>query len=89
MRLNKIKILRILFKLSFLPYILLLLLATYHLIFGVTVFSSTYYGLEAFNTTIVFFGLLGCICFPPIFPTVFIYELFYLIWIKVRKNKYE
>lgn len=84
MQLNKIKILRILFKLSFLPYILLLLFATYNSIFGVTVFSS-YYGLSAFKTTIVFFGLLGCICFPPIFPIAFIYEIFYLIWIKVKK----
>lgn len=86
MKLNKEKILRVLFKLSFLPYILLLLLAIYNAIFGCTVILSTYYGLEAFNSTIALLGFAGCTYFP-IFPIVFLYEVFYLIWIKVRKNK--
>lgn len=85
MKLNKVKVLRILFKLSFLPYVLVLLLAIYSSIFGFTFIFSTCYGLEAFYNSLVLYGIIGCIYFP-IFPIVFIYEIFYLIWIRVRKN---
>lgn len=86
LKLNKVKILRILFKLSFLPYVLLLLLAIYNSIFGFAImYSATSYGLDAFWGTIIIFGLIGCAYFP-IFPIVFIYEIFYLIWIKARKK---
>lgn len=85
MKSNKIKILRILFKLSFLPYILLLLLAIYSSIFGFTFIFSTYYGLEAFYNSLVLYGIIGCIYFP-VFPIAFVYEIFYLIWVRVRKN---
>jgi len=47
---------------------------------------STSYGLEAFVSTIGLFGILGCVYFP-IFPVVFAYEIFYLIWLKIRKDK--
>lgn len=86
MKLNKVKILRILFKLSFLPYILLLLFAIYTSFFGFNFMFSTSYGLDAFVSTIAILGILGCTCFP-IFPIVFVYEVFYLIWIKFRKDK--
>lgn len=79
------KVLRILFKLSFLPYVLLLLFAIYSSIFGFTFALSTYYGLDAFLGVIGIIGFVGCVSFP-IFPIVFIYEVFYLIWIKVKKN---
>ena len=85
MQLDKVKILRILFKLSFLPYILLLLLALYSSIFGCTFMFSTYYGLEAFYNSLVIYGIIGCIYFP-IFPIVFIYEICYLIWNRARRN---
>lgn len=85
MKLNKVKILRILFKLSFLPYALLILLAVYNSIFGFTFIISTSYGLDAFFGTIVIIGIIGCTDFP-VFPVVFIYEMFYLIWNKVSKK---
>lgn len=80
------KILKILFKLSFLPYILLFLFAIYSSIFGFTFLFSTSYGLDAFLGAIAIIGFVGCVSFP-IFPIVFIYEVFYLIWIKVGKNR--
>lgn len=86
MKLNKAKILKVLFKLSFLPYILLILLAIYNSIFGFTFILSTSYGLDAFWGTIVIFAIIGCTDFP-IFPIALLYEIFYLIWMKKHKKK--
>lgn len=86
MQLKKDKILNALFKLSFVPYILLFSYAIYNAIFGISVFFNTLYGVEAYKTTIVFLGFLGC-TYIPIFPVMFIYEIFYLIWSKTKKNK--
>jgi len=85
MKLNTVKILGILFKISFLPYIVLILLAIYTSIFGFTFLFTTSYGLDAFLSTIILFGTLGCIYFP-IFPVVFNYEIIYLIWRKIGKK---
>lgn len=86
MQLNKVKILKTLFKLSFVPYILLFLYAMYNSIFGVTIFFNTLYGVEAYKTTMVILGLIGC-TYIPIFPIMIVYEIFYLIWSKIKKSK--
>ena len=80
---NKRRIAKIIFILSFLPYIILLLISLYHAIFGNNVYAflggyiRTDYGITAFLDTLVW-NALG-LCFIPVLPTVAIYQIIFII----------
>lgn len=83
MKLNKEKILKVLLIVSFLPYIILLLVAIYNSVCGCTFMFSTCYGLDAFMLIVIVYVYMYC----PVFLIAFAYEIFYLVWNKLRKNK--
>lgn len=80
---------KILFILSFLPYIILILISLYHAIFGNDIYAflggyiRTDYGMKAFLDTFVWNVL--SLCFIPVLPIVAIYQIIFII-IKI-KNK--
>jgi len=78
------KVFRLIFIISFIPYILLLGLALYNSIFGFT-FFSTAYGFEAFILTILLYGMIFSIY--PVLPIVLIYQIIYKIFKIILKNK--
>ena len=86
---NKGKITKIIFILSFLPYIILILISLYYAIFGHNVYAflggyiRTDYGIKAFLDTLIWNVLR--LCFIPVLPAVVIYQMIFLI-IKI-KNK--
>lgn len=86
---NKSKISKIFFILSFLPYMVLLLISLYYAIFGYEVhtflgaYVRTVYGIAAFLDTLVWNALVLCVI--PVLPTVAIYQIIFTI-IKI-KNK--
>ena len=89
---NKNKIFKIIFLISFLPYIILLLLSIYSAIFGHDTYTwlerqyiETLYGIEAFKETIIWCGL--GMCMVPILPTAVIIQIIYIV--KCMKNKRE
>ena len=89
---NKNKIFKIIFWLSFLPYIILILISTYHAVFGYEVhtwfkgqYVRTIYGIDAFRDTIVWNGLR--LCFVPILPISLIIEVIYIIIYIIKKIK--
>lgn len=80
----KERILQVLFWLSFLPYVYLLLKASYHAAFGYALSTwiknahiRTIYGWEAFETVLFWHGL--GLTLLPVLPSCLIYQLFYLI----------
>ncbi len=80
----KDKVLKIIFIISFIPYIGLLIYGIYSMIFGFTFIFSTSYGIEAFLDSIFILGLLLCVY--PILPICLIYQIFYLIRHLVKKH---
>ena len=80
---NKRKISKTIFILSFLPYIILVLISLYHAIFGQDIYGflggyiRTVYGMEAFLNTLVW-NSLG-LCFIPVLPIIAIYQIIYVI----------
>lgn len=87
----KENILRILFLLSFLPYIYLLLKASYHAVYGYVLstwiksaYIRTIYGWEAFRTVIFWHGL--GLTLLPVLPSCLIYQFFYLIRKGMKKQ---
>jgi hypothetical protein len=95
--LKKEKIYKILLVISFLPYVLLILISLYHSIFGYDVYTlilptyvKTIYGMEAFISTLSWNALL--LCFLPILPICLLYQIIYLttcIINKIKHNKYK
>lgn len=88
----KNKILKLLFKISFLPYIILILISLYYAIFGYDVYTwilptyvKTIYGIEAFINTITW-NFLG-LCIIPIIPIIALYQIIYILLFIIRKNK--
>lgn len=80
--LNKLKII---FLISFVPYILLLIPACYNAVFGYYDApllpggaSQTYYGFEAVKYTIFWYGFIFSIIIP-VFPICVVYQIIYLI----------
>ena len=90
---KKNNITKIIFILSFLPYIILVVISLYHAIFGHDIYAflggyiRTDYGVEAFLDTLVW-NALG-LCFIPVLPIVAIYQIIFIIIKmknKLRKN---
>lgn len=85
----KNKKLKIIFLLSFLPYIILIIISLYYAIFGHNVsdwlghYIRTDYGMEAFLDTL-FLNALG-LCFLPVLPTVAVYQIVYIILFIIKK----
>ena len=86
---DKNKIFKVLFIISFLPYVVLILISIYYSIFGYNsglMFSSPIiYGIEAFGQSLFWNSLT--LCFIPILPIVLIYQIVYVIIKVVKKNK--
>ena len=87
---NKNKIFKVIFILSFLPYIILALISLYYAIFGYDVYTwikpvytRTIYGMDAFFNSLIW-NLLSWI---PILILVIIYQIIYTIIIVVKRIK--
>ena len=90
MKTNKDKILKSIFIVSFLPYILILIYGFYGAIFGghricIVICPPKVYGIEAFLDNI-FAGSLA-LTFYGVLPVVIIYEIGYIIYILISKRK--
>lgn len=96
---NKKKIFKIIFVLSFLPYIILVLISIYYACFGYDVYTwilaeyvRTIYGMDAFIETLFWNSLMLCL-YIPILPIVVIYQIIYVVVLIIRKiiqkRKYE
>ena len=89
---KKRKLNKILLIISFLPYILLLLISLYHAIFGYYVYTlilptyvKTIYGIEAFVSTLFWNALV--VCFITILPICLLYQIVNLITYIIKKIK--
>ena len=81
---NKQKIFRLIFALSFLPYVILLIIALCHAIFGLAEYTwilplyvGTIYGMDAFLDSLVWNGLK--LCFIPVLPITAAYQVVFII----------
>lgn len=81
---RKKKIFRVIFKLSFIPYVILMLISIYYAIAGYDVYTwilpeyvRTIYGLEAFAESLLLNVLMLCFRFP-ILPVLIVYQLVYI-----------
>lgn len=81
---NKKKIFRIGFWLSFAPYLFLIIYSLVHAIFGYDVYTMilpqyvrTVFGWAAFSQVFVWTGLV--MCFIPIIPICFLVQISYLV----------
>ncbi len=92
--LKKRKIFKIILIISFVPYIILLLISLYYSIFGYDLYSMilpkylrTLYGMEAFYMVLMWYSI--AFSFIPILPLCFLYQIIYLVTyiIKRIKNK--
>ena len=88
---NKKKIFKIIFWLSFLPYIILFLLSTYHAFYGYDVYTwikpeyvRTIYGIDAFAETLVWNMIKFSVI--PILPIVLIFQIIYIVLCLKNKN---
>lgn len=82
---KKIKLTKVIFVVSFIPYIALLGIALFNAMIGFDFFFSTTYGFEAFMGTIVIYGIMVSVYFP-VLPIVLLYQVIYII-INIIKNK--
>ena len=85
---DKEKVLKIILKISFIPYLLLLLLGINSAIYGFSFFGTSTYGIEGFMDSITIYGFALVSIFPVI-PVCLVYEIFYFIRYMVKKNKIE
>lgn len=81
---NKKKLLKIVLWLSFIPYLFLIIYSLYYAIFGYDVYTMilpqyvrTTYGWDAFFEVFVWTALI--LCFIPVLPICFLYQIIYLI----------
>lgn len=86
------KTFKLIFKISFLLYIILILISLYYAIFGYDVYTwilptyvRTIYGIEAFLETITWNFLRLCII--PVIPIVALYQVIYIILFIMKKIK--
>lgn len=77
---KKDKVLKVIFIISIIPYIMIFLEAIWNSFFGLSWFYSASYGIDAFVETILLSGFL-MIFFWPIVP----YQIFYLIYTRSKK----
>ncbi len=91
---KKEKINKILLIISFLPYVLLILISLYHSVFGYDVYTlilptyvKTIYGMEAFLSTLSWNALL--LCFIPILPICLLYQIINLTIYIINKIKHK
>lgn len=82
----KNKIPKILFIVSFLPYLLILLFGIISTFSGITFLFNTIYGFDAFIVSI-FFIIYNFFFFIPIIPICLIYQICYLLKNKIKKFK--
>ncbi|NLK23665.1 MAG: hypothetical protein GX309_06715 [Clostridiales bacterium] len=82
---------KIVFFISFIPYIWILLRALYYSIFGYKKFTwvlsyyvGTDYGIEAFKNSIILDGFALCIC--GIIPICVIYQIVYIFFIMKKRG---
>ncbi len=87
---NKMKIIRIIFWLSFAPYLFLLCYSFYHAIFGYDVYTwflpqyvRTIYGWDAFLDVFVLNAIR--LCLIPVLPTCLLYQVIYLIVCLIKR----
>lgn len=88
---KKVKISRIIFIISFVPYIILILISLYYAIFGydvytwiLPVYKGTIYGFDAFRETLLWNLII--LCYIPILPILLIYQLIYFVRYLIKKN---
>ena len=88
----KKNITKIIFILSFLPYIILILVSLYYAIFGHDVYAflgvyiRTDYGVKAFLDTLLWNVLT--LCYIPVLPVISVYQILYIIINKlINRNK--
>lgn len=88
---KKKKLFKLIFIVSFMPYVLLLLYALYKSIVGydiytwiLPVYKGTIYGIEAFMQVLIWNGI--ALCFIPVLPACFLYQIIYLIIRYVKKR---
>lgn len=86
------KVFKVIFWLSFLPYVILLLISIFCAIVGydeytwiLPVYKGTIYGWEAFSNTLIMNSIKCCVI--PILPTVVIYQIVYILINKRKKYK--
>lgn len=84
-KIHKAKIYKIIFIISFFPYIFILLIALPCWNNGFKLFGPTTFGFDAFKNALGFFGLI--FCYIPVLPTVFLYQVIYVIFKVVKKKK--
>ena len=87
---KKDKILKILFIISFIPYILIILYGVHGAIFGehaicIDTCPPKVYGLDAFMDNI-FLGILALTVYGVI-PVIVIYEIFYIFYYIYKRRK--
>ncbi len=81
---TKNKILRVLFILTFLPYILLIGASTFSFFFGFN-FFTTYYGFEAMSAAFLMYGF--ALCYTGIIPVCAIIQIGVLIYHLINKSR--
>lgn len=81
---TKKKIFKVLFFISFLPYIILILISIYHAILGYDIYTwinhqyvETINGIDAFTETLFWNGITFSII--PILPISLIYQIIYIV----------
>lgn len=86
------KIFKALFIISFIPYVILLLISLYYAFFGYDVYTlilpvyvKTIYGVEAFLETLTVNVLT--LFYIPIIPILLIYQIAYIIYLIIKKVK--
>ncbi len=77
---------RVIFKISFIPYVLGILWAIWNAINGLQMEGYIYYGIIGFWTTIKLIFVAFCIKIP-IIPIALIYEIFYIVLCKKMKKE--
>ena len=88
---NKRKIFKTIFILSFLPYIILVLISSYYAIFGNDIYAfmggyiRTDYGMKAFLDTLTWNCLI--LTFIPVLPIIAIYQIIFIIIYVINKFK--
>ena len=91
---NKNKVFKIVFYISFITYIVLLLISIYHAINGYDVYTwilpeyvKTIYGMEAFLESLIWNGLR--LCYIPLLPICLILQIIYLITNLFNKSRID
>ena len=87
---NKMKVIRIIFWLSFAPYLFLMGYSIYHAIFGYDVYTlilpqyvRTIYGWDAFFEVFVWTAI--GLCFVPVLPICLLYQFIYFIFYLIKR----